>query len=318
MPGRVRSKPGVEIAAGAALVAIPVTIAAFVSGGGDGYGWLLLPIFLGLGLLVHGVARLPHDTKVAVSPIAEWVLPILCGGIILTAWWGASALDMFPTGTVPSPGEVGLAFRDEISSGRLFADTIASLYRVSWGFISAVTLAVPLGLVTGRHAATRAALMPLINFFRSLSPIAWIPFAIVWFGVGDPPAIAIIFIATFFQVVLATAAAAASVPKVYYKVAEDLGLRGRAVLFHITLPAIMPQLVTALRVAIGVAWMVVVAAEMIAVRSGLGFLIVDARNGLRMDLVVCGMITIGAIGIGLDVAFSRLARIPSLRWGFER
>ena len=119
---------------------------------------------------------------------------------------------------------------------------------------------------------------------------------------------------------LATAAAAGAVPKVYYRVAEDLGHpRQRDVLFQITLPAILPQLVTALRVAIGVAWMVVVAAEMIAVRSGLGYLIIDARNGLRMDLVVCGMITIGAIGIGLDVAV-RAARRGSraLRWGFER
>ena len=225
---------------------------------------------------------------------------------------------MFPTGTVPAPDAVAEAFRAELASGRLLEDTVASLYRVAWGFVTAVVAAVPLGLVIGRHALTRAALMPWVNFFRSLSPIAWIPFAIIWFGVGDPPAIFIIFLATFFQVVLATAAAAGSVPKVYYRVAEDLGLRGRHVLFHITLPAIMPQLVTALRVAIGVAWMVVVAAEMIAVRSGLGFLIVDARNGLRMDLVVCGMITIGAIGIGLDIAFARLARIPSLRWGFER
>jgi len=108
------------------------------------------------------------------------------------------------------------------------------------------------------------------------------------------------------------------VPKVYYRVADDIGLRGMQVLTHVTLPAIMPQLMIALRVAIGVAWVVVVAAEMIAVRSGLGFLIVDARNGLRMDLVVCGMNTIGVIGIGLDLAFSRLARIPSLRWGFEQ
>jgi NitT/TauT family transport system permease protein len=238
--------------------------------------------------------------------------------VLLAIWGAASSLGLFPTGTVPSPAEVGDAFRAEISNGRLLTDTIASLYRVSWGFVTAVLAAVPLGLVIGRHATTRAVLLPWINFFRSLSPIAWIPFAIIWFGIGDPPAIFIIFIATFFQVVLATAAAAAAVPSVYYKVAEDLGLRGRAILFQITLPAILPQLVTALRVAIGVAWMVVVAAEMIAVRSGLGFLIVDARNGLRMDLVVCGMITIGAIGIGLDLLFSRLTRIPSLRWGFDR
>ncbi|MBA3463904.1 MAG: ABC transporter permease subunit [Deltaproteobacteria bacterium] len=170
----------------------------------------------------------------------------------------------------------------------------------------------------GRSLATRHALLPWINFFRSLSPIAWIPFAIIWFGVGDPPAIFIIFIAVFFQIALATSAAVATVPKIYYRVAEDMGLSDADILFHITLPAIMPQLVTALRVAIGVAWMVVVAAEMIAVRSGLGYLIVDARNGLRMDLVVCGMITIGAIGIGLDILFSRLTKIPSVRWGFDR
>lgn len=247
-----------------------------------------------------------------------FVLPLLCGGILLAAWWGASAAGMFPTGTVPSPPEVGHAFVGEIKNGRLLDDVIASLYRVAWGFVSAVVAAVPLGLVIGRHATTKAALMPWINFFRSLSPIAWIPFAVIWFGIGDPPAIFIIFLATFFQVVLATAAAAASVPKVYYRVAEELGLRGHHILFQITLPAILPQLVTALRVAIGVAWMVVVAAEMIAVRSGLGFLIVDARNGLRMDLVVCGMIAVGVLGIVLDALFSRLARIPSVRWGFDR
>lgn len=248
----------------------------------------------------------------------RWLLPLLTGSVLLGIWWVACLADAFPTGTVPAPPEVADAFVQEIQSGRLLDDIIASLYRVAWGYIVAVILAVPLGLVIGRSLATRDALMPWVNFFRSLSPIAWIPFGIIWFGVGDPPAIFIIFLATFFQIVLATAASAASVPKVYYRVAEDMNLRGANVLFHITLPAILPQLVTALRVAIGVAWMVVVAAEMIAVRSGLGFLIVDARNGLRMDLVVCGMITIGAIGIGLDALFARLAKIPSLRWGFER
>ena len=248
----------------------------------------------------------------------RFVFPVLTGLVILIAWWGAAAAGMFPTGTVPSPAAVAHAFGEELGSGRLAEDIVASLYRVAWGFVTAVITAVPLGLVVGRSAATRGALLPWINFFRSLSPIAWIPFAIVWFGVGDPPAIFIIFLATFFQIALATAAAAGSVPKIYYRVGEDMGLGKAEMLGKVTLPAIVPQLVTALRVAIGVAWMVVVAAEMIAVQSGLGYLIVDARNGLRMDLVVCGMITIGAIGIGLDLAFARLARIPSVRWGFDR
>ena len=246
------------------------------------------------------------------------MFPILTGLVILAIWWIAFVAGAFPTGTVPSPPAVATAFGEEIASGRLLDDTIASLYRVAWGFTAGVLAAVPLGLVIGRSVSTRAALLPWVNFFRSLSPIAWIPFAIVWFGIGDPPAIFILFIAVFFQITLATCAAVATVPKIYYRVAEDMEMGDADVLFRITFPAILPQLVTALRVAIGVAWMVVVAAEMIAVRSGLGFLIVDARNGLRMDLVVCGMITIGAIGIGLDVLFARLAKIPSVRWGFDR
>jgi NitT/TauT family transport system permease protein len=250
--------------------------------------------------------------------LPRWALAALGGLILLGAWSIADARGAFPVGTVPSPSAVGRAFVEEIRSLRLLEDAIASLYRVAWGYIGGVVTAVPLGLLMGRSLAWRSALLPWVNFFRSISPIAWIPFAIIWFGVGDPPAIFIIFLATFFQIVLATTAASASVPKVYYRVAEDMGVRDREVLFQITLPAILPQLVTALRVAIGVAWMVVVAAEMIAVRSGLGYLIIDARNALRMDLVVVGMITVGAIGIGLDVLFARLMRIPSLRWGFDR
>ena len=176
---------------------------------------------------------------------------------------------------------------------------------------------MPLGLVVGRHARARAALLPWINFFRSLSPIAWIPFAIIWFGVGDPPAIFIIFIATFFQIALATAAAAAACRRSTTASPRISACAGAQVLFRVTLPAILPQLVIALRVAIGVAWMVVVAAEMIAVRSGLGFLIVDARNGLRMDLVVCGMITIGAIGIVLDVAVRAARADPERALGLR-
>ncbi len=248
----------------------------------------------------------------------RFVRPLLTGLVILAIWWTASALGAFPTGTVPAPDAVARAFAGEVASGRLLDDAVASLYRVAWGFVTAVVTAVPLGLVIGRSASTRQALLPWVNFFRSLSPIAWIPFAIIWFGIGDPPAIFILFIATFFQLVLATSAAAAGVPKVYYRVAEDMELPPLRVLFKITLPAILPDLVTALRVAIGVAWMVDVAAEMIAVRSGLGYLVMDARNGLRMDLVVSAMIAIGAIGIGLDAVFARLARIDSVRWGFER
>ena len=252
------------------------------------------------------------------SLVNRILVPVVVGGVILAIWWYASYDGWFPVGTVPSPDAVGRGFWAELESGRLGRDVIASLYRVGFGYVGACVLAVPIGLVLGRSVEARTAFLPWINFFRTLSPIAWIPFAIIWFGIGDPPAIFIIFLATFFQVALATSGAAASVPRVYYKVAADLGMSDEDILFKVTLPAIMPQLLVALRVAIGVAWMVVVAAEMIAVRSGLGFLIIDARNGLRMDLVVVGMITIGAIGVALDVVFAQLARHPSVRWGYDR
>jgi NitT/TauT family transport system permease protein len=246
------------------------------------------------------------------------LLPFATGAVFLAIWWTLFHAGAFPRGTVPSPEAVARAFGTELVSFRLIEDIIASLYRVAFGYVGAVIVAVPVGMVLGRSTLARDAFLPWVNFFRSLSPIAWIPFAIIWFGIGDPPALFIIFIATFFQIALATAAAAASVPRIYYRVAEDLGWGRLKMLFYVTLPAIVPQLITSLRVAIGVAWMVVVAAEMIAVRSGLGFLIIDARNALRMDLVVVAMITIGAIGVGLDILFAQLAKIPSARWGFDR
>ena len=179
-------------------------------------------------------------------------------------------------------------------------------------------LGVPAGLLLGHSARAREAFLPMVNFFRSLSPLAWIPFAILWLGVGDAPAIFLIFMAAFFPVVLSTAAAVASIPSVYFRVARDVGIEGAALLREVTLPAIAPQVITALRVTAGLSWLVVVAAEMIAGTDGLGFAVWDARNGLRTDLLVAAMVVIGLIGVGLDRVLVMLTRIPSVRWGYDR
>ena len=170
----------------------------------------------------------------------------------------------------------------------------------------------------GQKLAARTAFLPMLNFFRNLSPLAWMPFAILWFGVGDSAAIFLIFLSAFFPVVLATMAAVANIPAVYFRVAESYGLRGAEKLFQVTIPAIMPQVITMLRVTAGLCWLVVVAAEMIAGRDGLGFAVMDSRNGLRMDFLVAEMIVIGLIGVVLDRVLERLSRIPSVRWGYER
>jgi NitT/TauT family transport system permease protein len=252
------------------------------------------------------------------SRIKNYLLPLAVALGAVALWAVLSRLHVFPRSAFPSPLDVIAGFGEEIRTGRLMNDLVASLFRVMVGFTIAVLLSVPLGLWLGQHARARVALLPAINFFRSLSPLAWIPFAILWFGVGDLPVIFLIFMSTFFPLVLATIAAVANIPTVYFRVAEDYGFKHVELLARVTLPAIMPQLITALRVTAGVAWLVVVAAEMIAGRDGLGFAIWDARNGLRTDLLVCGMIVIGVIGVLLDRILVRLTKLQSVRWGYER
>lgn len=243
----------------------------------------------------------------------------LVGPAVLVAVWALMAsLRLFPESLFPTPLAVARGVAAETASGRLLDDAIASLFRVLSGFLLAVALGVPAGLLLGRSAWARDAFLPLVNFFRSLSPLAWIPFAILWLGIGDPPAIFLIFMAAFFPVVLSTSAAVASIPSVYFRVARDLGMEGRDLWWEVTLPAIAPQVITTLRVAAGLSWLVVVAAEMIAGRDGLGFAVWDARNGLRIDLLGAAMVVIGFIGVALDRVLVQLTRIPSVRWGYER
>lgn len=246
------------------------------------------------------------------------LLPVAVLLVVLALWALLSARHLFPEATFPSPHGVWTGFREEIGAGRLLDDIIASLFRITVGFLLAVVLSVPFGLWLGHHVQARWALLPATNFFRSLSPLAWIPFAILWFGIGDAPAIFLIFLSTFFPLALAVTAAVANIPSVYFQVGRDYGFRGPKLLLGVTLPAIAPQLITALRVTAGVAWMVVVAAEMIAGHDGLGFAIWDARNGLRTDLLVCNMIVIGIIGMCLDRIIVALTTLPAIRWGYER
>ena len=248
---------------------------------------------------------------------SRWL--VLAGPLLLLlAWWALTALRLFPPALFPHPADVARGLGRELASGRLLHDAVASLYRVCAGFYLAVVMGVPLGLLIGMSGPVREALLPTINFFRSLSPLAWIPFAVLWFGIGDPPAIFLIFMAAFFPIVLSTIAAVGSIPSVYFRVARDLGLTGWALFREVTLPAVAPQVITALRITAGLSWLVVVAAEMLAGTDGLGFAVWDARNGLRIDLLAAAMIAIGLLGVVIDRVLVRLTYLPSVRWGYER
>jgi NitT/TauT family transport system permease protein len=204
------------------------------------------------------------------------------------------------------------------SDGRLARYAMASLFRVLSGFALAAFIGIPLGLWAGWRRSVFLAINPLVQGLRPISPLAWIPIAVLSFGIQDEAAIFIIFLGAFFPIVTGTMTAVQSIPLVYVRSAQNFGLSGFELFRRVVFPAALPQIVTSLRIALGVGWLVVVAAEMNAVNSGLGFLVIDARNmGNRYDLVVAAMIAIGLIGIGLDWAVRRLERLDEVRWGFR-
>ena len=193
-----------------------------------------------------------------------------------------------------------------------------SLMRVSTGYATALVLGIPIGLVLGWYPTAARAVNPVIQMVRPISPLAWIPVAIVWFGVGEMAPVFLIFLASFFPIVVQTINGVRNVPPMFRNAGRNFGLSPVSLLGKVVFPAALPQILIGLRIALGIAWLVVVAAEMIAVDSGLGYLIIDSRNaGQRYDLVIAGMLLIGAIGLGLDFGMRRLERLKSVRWGFE-
>lgn len=248
-------------------------------------------------------------------PAPALTLPALVIAASLVAWEvavRATKNDLFP-----GPWQVVLGINELVRKGLLLRYIVASLFRVTWGFGLAVLVGVPLGLFLGWFRAAHQAFNPLIQVLRPISPIAWIPLAILWFGVTDAAPVFLIFLASVFPITVSAAAAVRNLQPVYLRAARNFGL-GRARLFtRVILPATLPQILTGVRIALGVAWLVVVAAEMIAVSSGLGYLIIDARNaGKRYDLVVAGMLVIGVIGLALDLTLRQLERIESVSWGY--
>jgi NitT/TauT family transport system permease protein len=232
---------------------------------------------------------------------------------LLVGW--QVAIDRHPGQILPGPIAVAGGIVDLLRHGILFKYIVASLFRVTWGFSLAALLAIPLGLMLGWFQRGEMAFYPLIQIFRPISPLAWIPIAILWFGVGDSAAIFLIFVGCFFPMLLIAMSAVRNIPSIYINAGRNFGLSSSEFVTRVLYPAVIPQLLVGLRITLGIAWLVVVAAEMISVNSGLGFLIVDARNaGNRYDLVVAGMVIIGVIGLLLDLAMRSLENVKSFHW----
>lgn len=237
--------------------------------------------------------------------------------LFLLALWHWSVL-WSGTKVFPSPVEVQKGLVLLMHKNLLWRAIGDSLRRVALGFGAAAALGIPAGLALGWYPAVNNVVNPVLQILRPISPIAWIPVAIIAFGVGERPAIFLIFLAAFFPIVVACISGVNTVPAIYRRAGRNFGLKGTKILARVIFPAAIPQILVGLRIALGVAWLVLVAAEMIAVDSGLGYLVIDSRNsGKHYDLVVAAMLVIGAIGLILDLGFRGIQRIKTVRWGFR-
>ncbi len=242
--------------------------------------------------------------------------PVLACALFLALWY--LLVVWSKTRVFPSPFEVKKGMAELMHKSLLWRYIGDSLRRVAVGFGLAAITGIPIGLALGWYPAAYRVVNPTLQLLRPISPIAWIPVAIILFGVGDKAAMFLIFLGAFFPIVVTSIDGVSNVPPMFRQAGRNFGLSPARLLAKVIFPAALPRILIGLRIALGIAWLVVVAAEMIAVDSGLGYLVIDARNsGKRYDLVVAAMLLIGVIGLALDLAFRRIEYIKSVRWGFR-
>lgn len=215
----------------------------------------------------------------------------------------------------PSPLQAFNALAEMLQNGILFTHIGASMYRFAAGYVSSVIIAVLLGLILGRMPKVFQYVNPAVQLLRPISPMAWMPFIVLWFGIGDIPAIVIIFIAAFFPVLLSTASAVGSIDPIYLKVSENFGIRQPQIMWKVIFPAAFPQIANGVHLALGTAWVFLVAGEMVGAQSGLGYLVIDARNNLRADVLFADIIVIGLIGLLLDTLLKAAEKQILKAWG---
>jgi len=262
-------------------------------------------------------ARVPRFEGFDLKKLREAIPAIAVIAALIAAWW--LVVVKTESAIFPTPLAVLTGARELVEDGTLWEHIGASLMRVGIGFAAAVLVAVPLGLWMGWVRGAYITLNPLFQMLRPISPIAWIPLAILWFGVGDVSPIFLIFLSSVFPMIVQTIAGVHTIERRYLRAAANFGVSRRTLFRRVVIPAVLPQVIVGMRIGLGVAWLVVVAAEMIALRSGLGYLIIDSRNaGNRYDLVIAGMIIIGIIGLMLDGAMRLLERLKSVRWRYVR
>ncbi|MDG0844214.1 ABC transporter permease [Staphylococcus equorum] len=247
--------------------------------------------------------------------VKKWTLPILTFIIFLFIWQCVIWIGQYQPILLPGPLLVAKSIWEFIITGEIFAHLGISLFRFIVGFGFAVIIGVPVGFLLGRSNALFDAIEPLFQLIRPVSPIAWSPFVVLWFGIGSLPAMAIIFIAAFFPIVFNTIKGIRNVEPQYLKIASNLNLKGWSLYRNILFPGAFKHIMGGIHMAVGTSWIFLVSGEMIGAQSGLGFLIVDSRNMLNLEDVLSAIFFIGVFGFLIDRLISYLEKMILTRFG---
>jgi ABC-type nitrate/sulfonate/bicarbonate transport system permease component len=232
--------------------------------------------------------------------------------VVLIAWQFASKvwlprIDPQMAVLMPAPSTIAVTAAGMIVSGELFHHLMASLKREAVAFLFAAT-AIPLGIMMGWWRVVYNQVNPIMEILRPIPPLAWIPLSILWFGIGDEQNEFIIFLGIFFPILVNTIVGVKNIDPILVRAARSLGASERRLLARIVFIGALPQIITGVRIGLGVGWMALVAAELVGANSGLGFVINDARSMLRTDIIIVGMLAIGLIGLLIDTAILMLGR----------
>lgn len=262
------------------------------------------------------------------SKLREIGVGMIAPAVVIAVWQAVTMLGWVNPQVLPSPLAVVSKWFEYLLplqphtegswimwalSGELIIDSATSMYRVLLGFVIGAGLALPLGLSMGASERVYSWFNPLVQLLRPIPPIAYIPLAILWFGLGNPPAVFLIALGAFFPVLMNTIAGVRQVDGIYLRAARNLGASGSTMFLRIILPAAVPYILSGVRIGMGTAFIVVIVSEMIAVNNGLGFRILEAREYFWSDKIMAGMITIGMLGLAIDVGMNRLNNYL-LRW----
>ncbi len=237
---------------------------------------------------------------------SAWILTPWAAIVVL--WYGVAWSGLVNPGLVPTPHQVLERFWNLLAHDTLGFDILVSTERVTLGVTLGILFAVPVGFAIGWYRHVRSFIDPLINFFRALPPIALIPLVIVYFGIGELAKIVILFYAAFFAGVIVMYEGIGQISPIFVRVARTLGATDSEIFRKVIIPLTVPHMLTALRVALGVAWATLVASELIAARQGLGAVIQNASSFFQLDTIYVGIICIGFVALGMDLLLRAVAR----------